>query len=61
MHQHRCATKNCPNFYVCHTRDCRLTWQCPTCEDNTLFDDIQRMNQEQQQRTQTHGNRREGR
>ena len=57
MHKHRCATKDCPHYYMCSQRDCRIDWQCPKCEDDELFDDISRMNQ-QQERTQDHGNRR---
>jgi len=43
QHKHYCSTPNCPDYYVCSQRDCRDTWQCPRCEDDEIFDDIQRM------------------
>lgn len=45
-HIHRCATKDCENYYVCTSRDCRLDWQCPTCEDNEQADDLTRQEAE---------------
>lgn len=53
MHQHRCATEHCPNYYVCHTRDCRLDWTCPRHEDDELFADIERQNQDSLNRNRT--------
>lgn len=50
-HEHRCSTKGCKNYYVCSDRDCRLEWQCPTCDDNELYNDIQLMEQQQQKET----------
>jgi hypothetical protein len=47
-HRHRCTTKDCPYYYVCTQRDCQIDWQCPSCEDNEHFSDIDRMNREQQ-------------
>ena len=40
QHVHECATKDCPNYYVCSARDCREDWTCPTCDDDELFHDL---------------------
>jgi len=47
QHKHYCSTPNCPDYYVCSQRDCRDDWQCPRCEDDELFNDIQQLELEQ--------------
>ncbi len=45
-HIHECSTPDCNNYYVCHERDCRDDWTCPTCEDDEYADDLNQMEQE---------------
>lgn len=46
-HIHECSTPECQHFYACTERDCQIAWTRPQCEDDELFDDIQRMNNEE--------------
>lgn len=54
QHKHDCRVTDCANFYTCSERDCRLDWTCPRHQDDELFAEIERMNQQQLDNQQGH-------